>query len=411
MALLRKINITTWIIIGTIAGLLAGWAVGPAIGQIKFIGDIFLRLIQMSVVVLIMGSVIEAVGTLSPKDLGRVGIKVLALFAVFTIFSAGIGIVVSNIFEPGVGLTGIKMGTAVKPPDTKWATIITNFFPTNIIDGMAKGEMIQAIVFSLLFGLATSYVGEPAKKVLDFIGCINKILTRLITMVIYLAPIGIFALMAWVTGTIGIAVIIPLAKFLLTFLVGTVIVFTVVVGIAISVAKVNPITFFRKASRMIIVAVTTTSSAVTFPVQIKDSEERMGMGSKTTRLVYPLGMTMNSDGLALFLSIAMLTIAQFFGIHLDLASQIKVVLLATLMCVGTVVVPGGGLVALAMALPAVGLPLEGVALLAGIDWFSGILRTLLNTINDTAMALWISASEGDLDREIFNSKEDLPEIS
>jgi len=402
---LKKISLTSWIVIGTVAGIIVGWIVGPEIGQIKFLGDIFIRLIQMGVVILVMGSVAQAVGNLTPKDLGRVGLKVVILFLITTSLAAAIGLLAANIFKPGIGITGIEnLQASAQPPEASWIDLIVNLVPSNIIAAMAETQMIQAIVFAILLGLAMSILGEKSQRVLSLIADINQVLVKLIELVLYFAPIGVFALMAWVTGTIGIEVLIPLGKFLLVFLIATAVALSIIVGAVLLIGRLNPIMFFRKAVRMILVAVTTTSSAVTFPVQVKDSEELLGIGSKTSRLVYPLGMTINSDGLALYLSLATLTIAQFFGIELTFSQQITTVIMAVLMTIGTVVVPGGGLVAIAIVLPAVGLPVEGIALMAGIDWFSGVLRTLLNTLDDTACALYVAITENDFDRELFNTE-------
>jgi len=403
---MKRPSNTTWIIIGMLGGIIAGSVFGPVMGNLKFVGDIFLRLIQMSVVLLVMGAVIEAVGSIDSKELGRLGGKTLFLFMVTTVFAATIGIILANIIKPGIGLASMgTLKTSIKPPDQTWIDMITNSFPTNIMGSMSSGNMIQVIVFAVLFGLALSILGKEqgSNKVLDFIKDFNKAILHVIKIVMKTAPLGIFALLSWVTGTIGLKVMIPLAKFLFGMAFGSIFILIVLISLVSLYAKLNPLRLSRKFWRMGVVAFTTTSSAITLPVKMEDSENKIGVSKRVSRLVNPLGMTLNSDGLALYLALACITVAQFFQIDLSMSEQIKIVIMATLATLGTVVVPGGGLVALAIVLPAMGLPIEGVALLAGIDWFSGMFRTVMNVIDDVLVAIVIAINQGEFDREIFMS--------
>ena len=404
---MKKISMTNQILIAMIAGMAAGLLIGPPIGQIKFLGDIFLRLIQMSVVLLIMGAVIEAVGSLDPKELGKLGGKIFFWFMTSTMLAASLGIGLAYLIKPGAGLAVLELGsTSIVATDQTITQIFVGFFPTNIIDSMAKANMIQAIIFALLFGLALGIVGKQQSdnQILNFVKAFNKVILQIIKMVMNLAPIGIFALLAWVTGTIGIQVIIPLAKFLIAFGVGTVIALTVFVNVAAVYARVSPIKLMQKLWRMTVVAFTTTSSAITLPVKMEDSETKLGISQRISRLVNPLGMALNSNGLSMYLALACVTLSQFYGIELTAGQLIQIVVLSTLACLGTVVVPGGGLVALATVIPAMGLPPESIALLAGIDWFSGMFRTVLNVDNDALVALVIAVDENEFDRDAFEGK-------
>ena len=200
-------------------------------------------------------------------------------------------------------------------------------------------------------------------------------------------------------------VIVPLIKFLLAFAIAASLILVSFITITATIVKVSPLKLAKKLSRMGVMAFTTTSSAVTLPVKMEDSENRIGVSKRVSRLINPLGMSLNSDGLAIFLALSCLTIAQFFGIEMSIQTQFTVVIMSTLATLGTVTVPGGGLVALAIVLPTVGLPIEGVALLAGIDWFSGMFRTVLNVIDDALVALVVAHSENEFDREIFDKTE------
>lgn len=401
-----KLNNTILIFLAMILGMVAGYFFKDFMINTKFIGDIFLRLIQMSVAVLIMGSVIESIGSLKIKELKRIGRKTFICFATTTILAALVGVFLANIIKPGVGINfASDLSTNIVGSKDTIGTIITNFFPNNIIASLSTGNTIQVIIFALLFGVAISIITEKTNdtKILELIKSFNQVLVKVIEIVMKAAPIGIFSLLGWAIGTYGFTVIFPLFKFLLTLALGAFLLLALFITVVSSYAKVNPLKLVSKLSRMGIVAFTTTSSAITLPVKMKDSEEKLGVSKGISNLVNPLGMSLNSDGLALFLAIACITIAQFFGINMTIQQQFVVVIMATLATLGTVVVPGGGLVALAIVLPTVGLPIEGVALLAGIDWFSGMFRTLLNVIDDALVAFVISVNENEFDRNIFDN--------
>lgn len=396
---------TLSIMIAMVLGMIAGALFGEIMVQLKFVGDIFLRLIQMSVVLLVMGSVIEAVGSLEMKELGRLGGKAFVGFSCTTLVASTVGILIANIVKPGVGInySGELTSTTEATTDTI-QDIITNFFPNNILKSIVDGNTIQVIVFALFCGVAIIILRESTgeDRVLGMVKNINQVLLTIIKLVMKAAPIGIFSLLGWAIGSYGLAVILPLVKFLVCMAVGALLILVVFIILSSTYVEVNPWKLTKKLSRMGAVAITTTSSAITLPTKMEDSENKIGISKRVSRLINPLGMSLNSDGLALYLAIACITIAQFFGVDLSIGQQFVVVIMATLATLGTVVVPGGGLVALAIVLPTVGLPIEGVALLAGIDWFSGMFRTVLNVIDDVLVSLIVAKSENEFSREIFN---------
>jgi Na+/H+-dicarboxylate symporter len=393
-------------IIASILGLIAGAVFGPAMGNLKFLGDIFLRLMQMSVVLLVMGAIIEAVGALEPKDLGKIGGKAIAMFMVTSALGATIGLFFVNLIKPGVGVQGVT-ASAYKGSlfEGKVLDMIVNFFPKNIFEAMSKGDMLQVIIFAAFFGMALSFLGknESAKKVYEFIQHLNIVIMEIIKIVMKFAPIGVFALLGGITGVIGLKVVIPLGKFLVTMLIGSLAALAILIIIVSLYGRINPIRLIKKLNRTIVVALTTTSSAISLPVQMSDCEERVGISRRVSRLVNPLAMSLNSNGLALSIAVACITIAQFFGINLTLQQQIAVVVVSTLATLGNLLVPGGALVAIAIALQMTGLPLEGIAILAGVDWFAGITRTLLNVVGDVLVTLFIAINEKEFDRTIFDS--------
>ena len=402
-----KINSTLAIFLAMILGMAAGCIAPKIMVETKFVGDIFLRLIQMCVVVLVMGSVIEAVGSLKSKEIGKLGGKAFIGFAITTTCASVLGIAAANLVKPGSGIEYTdELTSTVTANEQTLTEIITNFFPSNIVTALSEGNTIQVIVFALLAGLAISLLSETSgsNKYLNAVKGINEVLLTIIKMVMKIAPLGIFSLLGWAIGNYGFAVILPLLKFLATFGVSAALLLTVFILIASASVKVNPAKLVKKLLRMGVVAFTTTSSAITLPTKMDDSENKIGISRRVSRLINPLGMSLNSDGLALYLALSCLTIAQFFGIDISLKDQFIIVIMSTLATLGTVVVPGGGLVALTIVLPTVGLPIEGVALLAGIDWFSGMFRTTLNVIDDVLVALVVANSEGEFYRDIFDEK-------
>lgn len=406
MATLKKINMTNQIMIAMVLGIVVGLAVGPSIAPIKIFGDIFLNLIQMSVVVLVMGAVIEAVGDLDAKGLGKLGMKMAIWFMASTFLAAALGIVLGYLIQPGTGVEAQLSGTVVETSNSSLSEIILGFFPTNIIESMANANMIQVIVFAVLFGLSISVVSTKMDVSILKTGIkqFNIIILQIVKMIMVIAPLGIFSLLAWVTGTIGIAVIIPLIKFLAAMAIGTIVFLVLWIIITATYVKVNPLKLGKKLSNMTLVAFTTTSSAIALPTKMEDQETKLGISKRISRLVGPLGMALNSNGLALYLSLAAITLAQFYEVHFTLTDMLQIVVLSTLACLGTVVVPGGGLVALAIVIPSLGLPTESIALLAGIDWFSGMFRTVLNVDADATIAMILAYDEKELDYSIFNEE-------
>lgn len=389
--------------ISMVLGAIVGIIVGPSIEPIGILGDIFIRLVQMSVTVMIFLAVIEAVGSLDPADLGKLGAKMFGWFAGLTVIGAAIGIIFGVIFKPGVGVTSAETAEAVVGTDMTIYDTIVGFFPNNVLQALAEGNMIQVIVFAVLFGLALSLImkEDPDNIILKVVKDANTAVQRVISLVMYFAPIGIFAILAQVVGTSGLDVILSLGKFLLVYLVAAMIHLALVFLITSAKAGVNPLHAMKKTKNMFIIAVTTTSSSVALPTKMEDSEKLFGMSKRINGLVNPLGTALNSNGLSMFLAIAVVFLAQIYGIEMPLSYLIYAVALSSLATLGTVTVPGGGIVALTVVVPYLGLPAASIGLLAGIDWFSGMIRTVLNTIIDALVAMVIAADEGELDYDVF----------
>ncbi|MBO1265290.1 dicarboxylate/amino acid:cation symporter [Proteiniclasticum sp. SCR006] len=402
---MKKINFSLQIVIATVLAILSGLVFGEAMEKISFLGDIFLRLIQMSVVLLVMTAIIESVGAIEPGEFGKIGLKAIILFVITTVYSAVIGVFAVNMIKPGVGVIGVEPAAYQGEIfNIRIQDLITSFIPRNVFQSMAEGNMIQIIVFSIFFGMAVSLLRKKHKEpeIYRVVVSFGKVIMEIIKKIMLFAPVGIFALLSSITGSMGTAIIMPLLKYLFTMFFATFFIFTTFLILVSLYAKVNPFRLIMKMKDTIIVSVTTTSSAISLPVQMSDCEHKIGISSRISKLVNSLAMSLNSDGLALTLSISTITIAQFFGIELSLQQQIVIVAVSTLSTLGNLLVPGGALVAMAIALNMTGLPLEGIALIAGVDWFAGIARTLLNVINDVLCTFYIAVSEREFDREIFD---------
>ncbi len=411
---MKKISLSWWMIIASVLGIIFGLIFKDWMGNIKFLGDIFLRLMQMSVVFLVLGAISEAIGTLDLKDIGKLGGKTILLFVVTTLISAFVGVILSLVINPGIGLTGVSSAEFTgQLPEGNPLNLLVNFFPKNIFAAMAEGNILQVIVFSIFLGLSVSILNktESGARVLQLIKDFNIVIMKIIELIMKFAPIGIFALVAAMTGTSGLNMLVVLGKFLVALTIGCIAVLIIMTLIAAGAAKVNPLKLIGKLKNTIIVSITTTSSAVSLPVQMEDSEKRVGISRRISRLVNPLGMNLNSHGLAITVAVACITVAQFFEIQLGLENYIMIGLMSTLATFANLAVPGGALVTMGIGFSLVGLPLEGVAIIAGVDWFAGIIRTLLNVVDDVLVAVIVAAGEKEIDYNIFNStvSEDAPE--
>lgn len=399
-----KVKMVHWITIGMVAGILAGYVFGPVMSNFKFIGDIFLNLIQMSIVVLVMGLIIEALGSIDFKELGRLAAKILALFATTTIGGAIVGVIWAFVLKPGVGvnLPGGLQGKGIAVNEG-FTDLLKSVVPRNIVSAMASNSMLQVVFFSLMVGISVSMLRdrESGKGILQFAKNANEVILNLIKFCMKLAPLGVFALLADVVGKSGADILVPLAKYLLGLILASICVFIVYVLLAAIYCRVNPIKLAIKLIPMGMMAAVTTSSAISLPIKMADSENKLGVSKRISRLVNPIGMNMNSDGQALFIAMASITIAQFYNMHLQFYDILLVVFVATITTVGTFAVPGGGLVTLALVIQMLELPMEGLALVAGVDWFRAMIVTPLNVTDDAMVSMVIAKTEGELDYGIF----------
>ena len=403
-----SISLTTQILIATAGGIVFGALVGEWASNLKFIGDIFIRLIQMSVVLLVMSAVASAVGGGDGQDVGKMGFHTFKWIIIFTVISAGLGVALSMLLQPGIGVE-IASAADVANSSVETGSIqdtILGFVPTNIINSMAEGSMVPCIVFSLFFGIAMgAYAKESGNRnIIEWVQGINGVITNIIKIVMNVAPIGIFCLLANVAGTTGFKVIIPMLKFLLVLLIGDAIQFLLFGPFTAAVTKVNIFKMPKKFAKMSMMAVTTTSGAICLPTKMEDEVTKFGISRKVADFTGPITMSMNSCGAAQCYVAAIFFMAQSTGIQMTPYQMGMAILLSCLMCLGTISVPGGSVIVYTFLATSLGLPLESIAVLIGIDWFAGMVRTLMNVDVDVMIGLLVASKLGELDRDVYNEK-------
>jgi Na+/H+-dicarboxylate symporter len=389
-----KNNLVIQIFIAFILAIVLGAIVGPGIKVVQPLGDLFLRLIMFIIVPLVLSSLVVGVaGTGDLKKLGQLSIKTVAYYLITTAIAISIGLFIGSVFSPGEGLD-IPVSAEQQVESKEAPGIIDtllNIVPKNPIASLVEGNMLQIIFFAIFLGLGITMLGENGKTVYSFFEQLAEVMYKITGVVMRFAPIGVFGLVAPTVGEYGLSVLLPLLKVILALAIGCLIHSIIVFSISVKVfGKMSPIAFFKGIAPAIFVAFSTSSSAGTLPVTIKCTEENLKIPREISSFVLPLGATINMNGTALYLGVCALFVAQFFGIDLTFTQQLTIVLTATLASIGTAGVPSAGLIMLTMVMTSVGLPLEGIALLAGVDRILDMMRTTVNVMGDAAAAVVVS---------------------
>ena len=376
-------------------------------GLFDSVGQIFVRSLKLLVVPLVFVSLICGVSSLGNNArMGAVASKTVALYMATTAIAIALAIMVAVIVQPGAGID-LALATefvAKEAPPLK--DTIINIFPSNPVQSMANGSILQVIVFSLLMGLAISKSGEKGKRISEFFNDFNEVIMKMVMILMRLAPYGIFCLLAKLFADVGIGMILNLAKYFFTVLFVLLlhslgvytIIFKFFTGLSVRM-------FLSKMRSTLVLAFSTSSSGATMPVTLRTVEKRLGVDNRVASFTVPLGATINMDGTAIMQGVATVFIAQAYNLGLGLDGYLTVVLTATLASIGTAAVPGVGLVMLVMVLNQVGLPVEGIGLIIGVDRLLDMTRTATNVTGDAMVTTVIANSENFLDRDIFNDPE------
>ncbi|WP_454851767.1 dicarboxylate/amino acid:cation symporter [Promicromonospora soli] len=394
--------------IAAIAGIAFGLAAGEWASNLKFVGDLFVRLIQMSIVPLVMASVIVATGSMSGKGAGRLAVRTFGWMISLSVVAALLAWGLSELIRPGAGMVFAgELDPALAPPEpTSWQDTVLGFVSTNIFEAMSTATMVPIIVFSLLFGAAlNAYVATTGNRlVLGFFDQVQQIVLTMIRFVMYIAPIGVFCLLAALAGDVGFAVVTTALSYLGTTLLGVVILMLLFVAIVALRTGLSPWKLPRKLAEQTAIAVTTTSSAVTFPTVLRNAVEKVGISQRVASFTLSVGLTMGSYGAVLNYTIVVLFLAQAGDVTLSPGQLVLGMGLAVLLNMGTITVPGGFPVVAMFLATSLGLPFEAVGLLIAVDWFTGIFRTFLNVNGDTLVAMLVAGASNEIDRDVYNGK-------
>ena len=412
-----KYNPTVAIAVAMVLGVFAGLVGKGAMGQIEFLGDIFFALIQMCMVPFVMGQIIAAVGGLTRRQLGSMGLRAIALFFVTSLIAAVLGVAIADIFKPGF-IENSSQLVATAGGEYEAATLsiqdtLTSFVSKNIVGSMADGAMVPCIVFSLFFGVSISVYRERHGgrcMVYGLIEELNELLLIIIRAVMNVAPVGVFAYVSASVGSLGVDILISVSKFILVLLGGAV-VLCVAWYVLISIVCRLPIwKLFVKTLPMVVMAAATISSAVTLPLEMEDTKRKIGLRRDIAELILPLGVPLNSNGKAMQLAITAMFVAQLYGMEFTGGALVHCAVICWLLSFANAAAPGGTLISLTMLFPALGLPLDVIAIVGGLEYITAGIGTPPNVVSDVFCGMLVGAREKDgIDRDIFFGRKEYSE--
>lgn len=434
----KQASLTTRIVIGMTAGIFIGFLLQNLMpdgsdfiiplyffdislrsmlvdGAFEVVGQIFIASLQMLVVPLVFVSLI--CGTTSLKDtskLGRIGGKAVVLYLFTTAIAISLAMFVALMVEPGVGVDKATDTTFIAKESPPLAQVFIDMFPTNPFSSFAQGNMLQIIIFALLFGMAIALSGKPGERIANIFSDMNEVVMRLVTILMNLAPYGVFCLLAGLFTDLPLDKLKNLAWYFLcvlsVLLVHALITYPVILKLT---TRLSPIVFLKKMRDAALFAFSTSSSNATIPITLETATKKLGVKNSIASFTVPLGATINMDGTAIMQGVATVFIAQVYNIDLTLADYLMVILTATLASIGTAGVPGVGLIMLAMVLNQVGLPVEGIGLIIGVDRLLDMTRTAVNVTGDSMVTIVVGKSENQFDEAIFydeNAGKNIEEI-
>lgn len=408
------LQIVAALLLGIVAGLCIRYFFTNAFttdyivnGVLDVVGRLFIVSMQMLVVPIVFVSLICGVTQLTNlKQLGRMGLKTFVLYLFTTAIAIAIALVVASAFGVGKSSVNIDVAQHIAPQAPSLKQVITDLLPTNPFRALHEGNMLQIIFFAILLGIAIIKSGKPGEAVADFFENMNVVVMKLITMIIQVAPYGVFALITKLFAETGFALIQQLALYFVTVLFVLLLQLMLTYPIFLSLlARLNPWVFLRKLLSLMVFAFSTSSSSATLPVTLNTVEKKLGVKNSIASFVIPLGATINMDGTAIMQGVATVFIANVYNVHLGVIDFLTVIAMATLASIGTAGVPGVGLITLMMVLKQVGLPAEGIALIIGVDRLLDMARTAVNVTGDTMVACIVGKSEKALDEQVFYDRD------
>ncbi len=397
------------VIICLILGIITGFAMQEDAAQFKVLGTLFINLIKMVVVPLIFLALVSGITSMGDgANFKRVGLKGIGAYLSTALFAVVIGIAAGVIFQPGVGLqVNIEefatSADQAAPPTMSIGDFLVNLISTNIFQSLSEGHLLQVIVFAVMFGMTMNMMGEKSANARQVLYDFSQIIFKMIEYIVRLAPLAVFGFMAWSVGTQGMEIVKILLKLVAAVLAACAFQYALF-GILIAlVARLNPLVFYKKLVTTQLMAFSTSSSKATLTTAMRELQTKLGVSEQSTQFLLPLGACINMDGTAIYLGICALFFAQFFGVELQMADYAVLLLTCTLGSIGAAGIPSGSIIFMGMVLHSVGLPIEGIGLLLGVDRVLDMVRTTINITGDCAITLMVDATEKTLDKDVYYS--------
>jgi Na+/H+-dicarboxylate symporter len=390
-----KLKVHSQILIAIVLGVVVGLLLGEKAGHIKIVGDIFISLLKMIIIPLILASMVAGIVSLGDvRKLGRIGLRTFLYYTATTLLAVFVGLILVNVIRPGVGVEKATKQVEREAPSV--ISIIKDIVPENLFAAMAQDKVLSIIFFAIILGVAISSVGAEGQRLAVLFESFNAVMMKITGWIMHLAPFGVFALMAYTIGSMGLSVIKPLIWYMATVIVGLSIHAIVTLPVLLSIfGRYSPLKFIKDVFSAVATAFSTASSAATLPITMDCVEKNAGVSNKVASFVLPLGATVNMDGTALYEAVAAMFIAQAYNIHLTIWQQVIIMLTATLASIGAAAIPGAGLVTLVIVLKAVNLPLEGIPMILAVDRLLDMLRTAVNVWGDACGTVVVARLEGE----------------
>ncbi len=414
---MKKMNLTSKVLVAMVLGIVVGLGInysglnseGSFIntyivdGAFAVVGKLFVNALKMLVVPLVMFSLICGVcGIGDVRLLGRIGGKAFFLYLLTTAVAIATAIVFAATVGIGKGIEATSEAVFTGKEAPPLSEVLTNIVPTNPINAMAQGEMLSVIFFSILFGISILLVGRPAKSLLEFFEVLNEVMMKMVTIIMNLAPYAVFCLLAKAMASLGLDLFFQLIGYVITLIGALMFHLFVTLMIVLKLfSGLSIATFLKKIRNVQIFAFSTSSSNATIPVTLRTVTSRMGVDNSVASFTVPFGATINMDGTAIMQGVATVFIANVYGVDLGISGYLTVILMSVLASIGTAGVPGVGLIMLSMVFSQVGLPIEGIGLILGVDRLLDMIRTAVNVSGDATVSCVVAKSEGKLDVNIY----------
>lgn len=405
---MKKVGLSTQILIGLVLGALVGYLFPDFGDKLKPIGDAFLRMIKMIVVPLIFSTLVMGIaGTGDFKKLGRLGGKAIIWFEFATTIALAIGLLFMNLAQPGVGVTlaassdAGSAAAAASQHSVDLVQYVVHIVPTNIVDAAARQDMLQIIFFACFFGVGVAHIGEAGQKIVDLCHSVAEAMFKVTGYVMRIAPVGVFAMIAYTVGAYGVAMLIPLGKLIVSVAAATILFVCVIALIASVVTKINFLHVLKAIKDILFLAFSTASSEAALPLAMERLEQ-LGVKKSIVTFVMPTGYSFNLDGSTLYSSAGILFIAQLYGIDMSIEQQLLVMATLMLSTKGIAGVPGAGIIVVAATAAAFNLPTDGVAILLGIDRLLDMVRTVCNVCGNCMATVVVARWENALSKDEFN---------